>query len=81
MLESGVGRAYNVALASLPNFTLPGDVSPSARYWTEDVVTPEWTMDAAGMVTVPADRPGLGVTVNVGRIDNLTVRTRTLTAS
>jgi O-succinylbenzoate synthase len=81
MLESGVGRAYNVALASLPNFTLPGDVSPSARYWTEDVVTPEWTMDAAGMVAVPADRPGLGVTVNVGRIDNLTVRTRTLTAS
>ena len=81
MLESGIGRAYNVALASLPNFTLPGDVSPSARYWTEDVVTPEWTMDSAGMVTVPADRPGLGVTVNVDRIDNLTVRTRTLTAS
>ena len=81
MLESGVGRAYNVALASLPNFTLPGDVSPSAHYWTEDVVTPEWTMDSAGMVTVPADRPGLGVTVNVDRIDNLTVRTRTLTAS
>ena len=80
MLESGVGRAYNVALASLPNFTLPGDVSPSARYWTEDVVTPEWTMDSAGMVTVPADRPGLGVTVNVDRIDDLTVRTRTLTA-
>ena len=81
MLESGVGRAYNVALASLPNFTLPGDVSPSARYWTEDVVTPEWTMDSAGMVTVPADRPGLGVAVNADRIDNLTVRTRTLTAS
>ena len=80
MLESGVGRAYNVALASLPHFTLPGDVSPSARYWTEDVVTPEWTMDSAGMVTVPADRPGLGVTVNVDRIDDLTVRSRTITA-
>ena len=80
MLESGIGRACNVALASLPNFTLPGDVSPSARYWTEDVVTPEWTMDSAGMVTVPADRPGLGVTVNADRIDDLTVRTRTLTA-
>ena len=80
MLESGVGRACNVALASLPNFKLPGDVSPSARYWTEDVVTPEWTMDSAGMVTVPADRPGLGVTVNKDRIDNLTVRTRTLAA-
>ncbi len=80
MLESGVGRAYNVALASLPNFTVPGDVSPSARYWTEDIVTPEWTMDSAGMVTVPADRPGLGVTVNGDRIDDLTVRTRTITA-
>lgn len=80
MLESGIGRACNVALASLPNFTLPGDVSPSARYWTGDVVTPEWTMDSAGMVTVPADRPGLGVTVNVDRLDDLTVRTRTLTA-
>ena len=79
MLESGIGRACNVALASLPNFTLPGDVSPSARYWERDVVTPEWTMDAAGMVTVPTDRPGLGVTVDIDRIDSLTVRRRTLT--
>ena len=78
MLESGIGRAHNVALASLPNFTIPGDVSPSARYWTEDIVTPEWTMDAAGMVTVPADRPGLGVEVDVDRVDDLTVRTKTL---
>ena len=81
MLESGIGRACNVALASLPNFTLPGDVSPSARYWTADVVTPEWTMDSTGMVTVPADGPGLGVTVDVDRVDDLTVRTRTLTAA
>ena len=78
MLESGIGRACNVALASLPNFTLPGDVSPSARYWERDVVTPEWTMDAGGMVTVPADRPGLGVTVDIDRIDDLTVRQETL---
>ena len=78
MLESGVGRAHNVALASLPNFTIPGDVSPSARYWTEDVVTPEWTMDATGMVAVPAERPGIGVEVNVDRVDDLTVRTKTL---
>ena len=81
MLESGIGRACNVALAALPNFTLPGDVSPSARYWTADIVTPEWTMDSTGMVTVPADRPGLGVTVDVDRVDDLTVRTRTLTAA
>jgi len=79
MLESGVGRAYNVALASLPNFTLPGDVSPSARYWAQDVVTPEWTMDR-GMVRVPLDRPGLGVDVDVDRIAALTVRTQVLTA-
>ena len=74
MLESGIGRAYNVALASLPNFQKPGDVSPSARYWARDVVTPEWTMTPDGMVKVPLHRPGLGVTVDVGRIDDLTVR-------
>ena len=81
MLESGIGRAYNVALASLPNFVLPGDVSPSARYWERDIVTPEWTMDAAGMVTVPRDRPGIGVTVDRDRVENLTVRSETLTAA
>jgi O-succinylbenzoate synthase len=74
MLESGIGRAYNVALASLPNFSLPGDLSPSARYWERDVVKPEWTMDAEGMVHVPLDRPGLGITVDVDRVENLTVR-------
>jgi O-succinylbenzoate synthase len=78
MLESGVGRAYNVALASLPNFTIPGDVSPSARYWERDIVIPEWTMDADGMVTVPADEPGLGVRVDVDRVDDLTARSKTL---
>ena len=80
MLESGIGRAYNVALASLPNFVLPGDISPSARYWQQDIVTPEWTMDTAGMVTVPRDQPGLGVTVDRDRVENLTVRSETLTA-
>ncbi len=78
MLESGVGRAYNVALASLPNFTIPGDVSPSARYWERDIVTPEWTMDNAGMVAVPRERPGLGIAVDVDRVEDLTVRKRTL---
>ena len=74
MLESGVGRAHNVALASLPNFTLPGDLSPSARYWERDVVSPEWTMDGDGMVRVPSDRGGIGVTVDVARVDDLTVK-------
>ncbi len=78
MLESGVGRAYNVALASLPNFTLPGDLSPSARYWERDVVEPEWTMSAEGKVNVPHDVPGIGVQVDVDRIENLTIRRKLL---
>jgi O-succinylbenzoate synthase len=80
MLESGIGRAYNVALASLPNFSMPGDLSPSARYWARDVVTPEWTMDDDGLVHVPSDKPGLGVTVDTEFIDSLTVRTEELRA-
>jgi len=79
MFESGVGRAYNVALASLPNFTIPGDVSPSARYWARDVVSPEWTMHD-GMMTVPLDTPGIGVAVDEERIKALTVRTDVLRA-
>jgi O-succinylbenzoate synthase len=78
MFESGVGRAYNVSLASLENFTKPGDVSPSARYWDRDIVTPEWTMDSSGMVKVPLDKPGIGVTVDRDRVDNLTVRTHVI---
>jgi o-succinylbenzoate synthase len=78
MLESGIGRAYNVALASLSNFTKPGDVSPSARYWAQDIVNPEWTMTPAGTVKVPLDRPGLGVEIDVERINALTVRTEVL---
>ncbi len=80
MLESGIGRAYNVALASLPHFTIPGDISPSARYWEHDIVTPEWTMDTTGMVTVPRDRPGLGVEIDIDRVENLTVRRKVMRA-
>jgi O-succinylbenzoate synthase len=78
MLESGIGRAHNVALASLDNFSLPGDLSPSARYWARDVVTPEWTMSPDGLVRVPLDRPGLGVTVDRDRVDDLTVQREAL---
>ena len=78
MLESGVGRAHNVALASLPNFKIPGDISPSARYWEQDIVTPEWTMSPKGLVAVPIERPGLGVRVDIDRVDNLTVRSKVL---
>jgi len=77
MLETGIGRAYNVALASLPGCTLPGDLSPSAHYWRRDLVEPEWTMED-GLVTVPWGRPGLGVEVDVQRIETLTVRRETM---
>lgn len=80
MLESGIGRACNVALASLPNFTIPGDVSPSSRYWARDIVSPEWTMDGDGWVDVP-EGPGLGVEVDRERIDALTVQAETLRVS
>ncbi len=73
MLESGVGRAHNVALASLPNFEIPGDVSPSSRYWDRDIVWPEWTM-TDGMISVPLDRPGIGVEVDRERVDQLCTR-------
>ena len=80
MLESGVGRAHNVALSSLPNFMLPGDVSPSERYWEKDVVIPEWTMDREGWVNVPVDQPGMGVRVDLDRVEDLTVRREELRA-
>jgi O-succinylbenzoate synthase len=73
MLETGIGRAYNIALASLPNFTLPGDLSPSARYWQRDVITEPWMMNE-GMVRVPLDRPGIGVEVDTQFVDSITTR-------
>jgi o-succinylbenzoate synthase len=73
MLESGVGRSYNVALASLPNFSIAGDISPSSRYWERDIVSPEWTMSAPGTMTVPSS-PGIGVAVDEDFVESLTVR-------
>jgi O-succinylbenzoate synthase len=72
MLESGVGRAHNVALASLPGFTLPGDISASRRYWERDIVTPELVIDN-GRIAVPGG-PGIGVDVDIERVRALTVR-------
>ncbi|MGB8648244.1 MAG: o-succinylbenzoate synthase [Anaerolineae bacterium] len=71
MLESGIGRAGNVALAALPNFTLPGDISASRRYYREDLVAPEFEIDAAGMMRVPAGQ-GIGVEVVQARLEKLT---------
>ena len=80
MNETGIGRAYNIALASLPGFTLPGDLSPSSRYWVEDIVIPAWTMDQTGHIDVPVDKPGIGVEINIDLIDRLTKREATITA-
>lgn len=80
MLESGVGRAYNVALGSLSNFRKPGDTSPSSRYWAQDVVVPEWKMNSEGRMSVPLDNPGIGVSVDIDRIEQLTVRRAELKA-
>ena len=73
MLETGVGRAHNLALASLPNFSLPGDISASDRYWTEDIVDPPFVLGPGSTLDVPKG-PGLGVTVKTDLVDRLTVR-------
>ncbi|MCG6957193.1 MAG: o-succinylbenzoate synthase [Gemmatimonadetes bacterium] len=72
MLESGVGRAHNVALASLPGFTLPGDISASSRYWERDLVKPEFEV-SEGEMSVPTG-VGIGVQPDLELIDSLTVR-------
>jgi O-succinylbenzoate synthase len=79
MLETGIGRAHNIALSSLPNFALPGDVSASSRYWTEDIIEPAVTVSKAGEITVPTT-PGSGFEVQRDRIESLTVRRATLAA-
>jgi O-succinylbenzoate synthase len=75
MLETGVGRAHNVALASLPNFTLPGDTSASRRYFQEDIVEPPFELNRDGTLSVPRG-PGIGVEVVQERLDKYTVRRR-----
>lgn len=73
MLESGIGRAGNVALASLANFTLPGDISASKRYYKEDIVEPEFIVNPDGTMNVPT-KPGIGVEVNIKMLEKVTVR-------
>lgn len=69
MLESGIGRAHNLALASLPGFTLPGDISASSRYFARDVIVPEVTVAADGTAEVPRG-PGLGFEVDLAFIES-----------
>jgi O-succinylbenzoate synthase len=76
MLESGIGRSHNIALSSLPNFSLPGDVSASKRYWAQDIIEPEVTVSPEGTITVPTE-PGRGFAVQLERIEKLTVRQQT----
>jgi O-succinylbenzoate synthase len=73
MLESGIGRAGNVALASLPNFILPGDISASNRYYKRDIVEPEFVVDKDGTMEVPT-QGGIGVTVNQKALEAVTLR-------
>jgi O-succinylbenzoate synthase len=73
MLETGIGRAANVALASLPNFRLPGDISASARYWKEDIVEPAFTLNSDGTLTVPTG-PGIGVAVREDLLERFTIK-------
>ena len=75
MLESGIGRAHNVAMSTLGNFTLPGDVSASKRYWNEDIIEPEVEVSKHGTILVPTV-PGLGYRVKRELIEQLTVRQR-----
>ncbi|GAW91783.1 O-succinylbenzoate synthase [Calderihabitans maritimus] len=71
MLESGVGRAHNIALTTLPNFIVPGDTSASSRYWHEDIIDPEVTVSEDGFITVSRD-PGIGYRVLHDRISKYT---------
>jgi O-succinylbenzoate synthase len=73
MLESGIGRAHNIAMSTLEGFTLPGDVSASARYWEEDIIEPPVLVSNRGTITVP-DGPGIGYEVNERRVESLVRR-------
>jgi O-succinylbenzoate synthase len=79
MLESGVGRAHNIALSTLDNFRLPGDVSASKRYWKEDIIEPEVEVTPEGLIHA-SDQPGAGYRVKQELVEKLTVRQQMLKA-
>jgi len=79
MLESGIGRAHNIAMSTLPGFTLPGDVSASKRYWHEDIIEPAVEVTASGTITAP-EKPGIGFAVKRDRIEKLSVRNKIIGA-
>jgi O-succinylbenzoate synthase len=73
MLEAGIGRAHNIALATLPNFTLPGDVSASNRYWKRDVISPPVEITPQGTIVV-RNEPGFGYEIDKDFMKHVTVR-------
>ncbi len=77
MLESGIGRAHNIALSTLPNFVLPGDVSASRRYWKQDVIVPPVEVSPQGTIAL-TDTAGFGYDIDQGFLDMVTVRSETL---
>jgi O-succinylbenzoate synthase len=79
MLETGIGRASNLALGSLPGFTLPGDISATDRYYEVDVAKPRFELNSDGTIDVPT-RPGLGVDIDRNALENFTLRTSRFTA-
>jgi O-succinylbenzoate synthase len=80
MLESGIGRAHNIALSTLPGFTLPGDVSASKRYWKEDIIEPAVEVSSQGFIRVPSET-GRGFAIKTKLVDQLTVRRKQLLQS
>src|ERR1700693_4084889 len=79
VLDSGIGKSHNIALSTLPNFRLPGDVSASRRYWKEDIIEPEVRVSPEGTMAV-SDQPGTGYRVREGLMERLTVRKETITS-
>ena len=77
MLESGIGRAHNIALSTLPNFILPGDVSASKRYWKRDIISPAVEVSPQGTITVPT-APGFGFDIDRDFLKQITVREETI---
>lgn len=75
MLESGIGRAHNIAISTLAGYTMPGDVSAAKRYWHQDIVEPAVEVSSDGTITAP-DGPGLGFEIKRDRIEMATVRTK-----
>ena len=71
MLETGIGRAHNVALSSLPGFSMPNDLSASSRYYAQDIIEPLFELNSDGTLSVPTD-PGIGVEVSLDELDRVT---------